>query len=849
MNAIKKTILLVEDEILTAMTERIQLEKYGYSIIITETGELAVQTVQNSPDIDLILMDIDLGSGIDGPTAAAEILKIKEIPIVFLSTHTNPEIVEKTEKITSYGYVVKSSTITVLDASIKMAFKLFDANKKYSEKRLFLESALAAMSDAVFISDLSGKIVEFNDAFASFHRFKNKSECADQLSEYPKIFDLLSENGEPLPVNQWVVSRTLRGETAVNQEYSLHRKDTGETWTVSYNFSPIRDQSGGIIGSAVVGRDITEQKQINDKLKESEEMFSKIFKSSPIAISITRIKDGIISMVNDAWCSLTGYTREEITGKTYSDLKIFATGNSLDEISADTDLKLFETDILTKPGTLKKVTITNEITVIRNIPYSINLISDITELKAAENKIREMDIKLSKLFANVPDMIYQFTKSPEGNFSVPISSHGIIQIFGCTPEDVADSFQPIADVIFPDDFERVIADIERSADNLSYFNCEFRVQIPGRKIQWINSRSTPEKLPDGSITWYGFIVDITSMKKTEELLRSSERDLKESQRIAHLGSWRMDLQTNELTWTEELYKMYGFDPSLPPPPYSEHMKLFTPESWKLLSPALDNTVKTGIPYELELETVKGNGDHGWMWVRCETVTDSEGKITGVWGAAQDITKRKMDEQQIKLLLSQKELLLKEVHHRIKNNITSIEALLLLQYASNNNAEIRTALSEAVSRVQSIRVLYDKLLINTDYQEISVKTYIESLVQSLTDIFEEKEKIKITTHISDFNLTSKKIMPVGIIINELLTNIFKYAFVGRECGEVLIKLLKAGNEAELTITDNGNGMDTGDKDEKPSGFGLTMVKMMTDQLQGSFNMQNNNGMKSILKFTV
>lgn len=131
--ATRKTILLVEDEALIAMTEKMGLEKYGYSVRTVTTGVQAVEAIQTSSDIDLVLMDINLGPGIDGTEAAEIILKDRDIPIVFLSSHTDPEVVEKTEKITSYGYVVKNSNIAVLDASIKMAFKLFKA--KTEEKQ------------------------------------------------------------------------------------------------------------------------------------------------------------------------------------------------------------------------------------------------------------------------------------------------------------------------------------------------------------------------------------------------------------------------------------------------------------------------------------------------------------------------------------------------------------------------------------------------------------------------------------------------------------------------------------------------------------------------------------------
>ncbi|HAE87916.1 TPA: histidine kinase, partial [Candidatus Marinimicrobia bacterium] len=129
-----KKILLVEDETLIAMHEQMILEDYGYSVMVVSSGESAIESVQNTPDIDLILMDINLGDGIDGTEAARQILAEHDIPLVFLSSHTEREVVEKTEGITSYGYIVKNSGETVLIASIKMAFRLFSARMKEKEK-------------------------------------------------------------------------------------------------------------------------------------------------------------------------------------------------------------------------------------------------------------------------------------------------------------------------------------------------------------------------------------------------------------------------------------------------------------------------------------------------------------------------------------------------------------------------------------------------------------------------------------------------------------------------------------------------------------------------------------------
>jgi PAS domain S-box-containing protein len=139
------------------------------------------------------------------------------------------------------------------------------AEEALRESQAKLEAALASMTDAVFISDTQGNFVDFNEAFAVFHRFGSKSECARTLAEYPDILDVLTDDGEPAALDQWAVPRALRGEVATDAEYTLRRKDTGETWAGSYSFGPIRDEGGEIVGSVVVARDVTDRKHAEEE--------------------------------------------------------------------------------------------------------------------------------------------------------------------------------------------------------------------------------------------------------------------------------------------------------------------------------------------------------------------------------------------------------------------------------------------------------------------------------------------------------------------------------------------------------------------------------------------------------
>jgi len=255
----------------------------------------------------------------------------------------------------------------------------------------------------------------------------------------------------------------------------------------------------------------------------------------------------------------------------------------------------------------------------------------------------------------------------------------------------------------------------------------------------------------------------------------------------------------------------------------------------------------------ELRMVKKNKTI--FWVQLESVVTSNvgcGLLCRI--VITDISERKHAEEIINKLLAEKELILKEVHHRIKNNMSTISAFLSLQANISDNKVISQALNDADNRVRSMMVLYDKLYQSSNYSELSVKEYLIDMTRQIVKNFSNSSSVAIIHDIEDIVLDVAKMQPLGVIINELLTNIMKYAFINRADGLITVSIKLITSElnhdfVRVVIQDNGNGIpDTVDFDNS-TGFGLTLVKLLTDQLCGVIRIERSDGTKIILEFDI
>jgi len=213
----------------------------------------------------------------------------------------------------------------------------------------------------------------------------------------------------------------------------------------------------------------------------------------------------------------------------------------------------------------------------------------------------------------------------------------------------------------------------------------------------------------------------------------------------------------------------------------------------------------------------------------------------------DLTDYKNAENKIKNMLAEKELLLVEVHHRIKNNMNTIKGLLSLQSSAEKEPSVVASLREAESRVQSIIMLYDRLYCTDNYRELSVKTYFEALVAEIVGGYRSSNKITTKTDIQDVILNIQLLTPLGIIVNELISNIMKHAFNGRERGQVTVSASFDAGRGSIVVRDDGIGLPEPLELKQSTGFGMRLIGMLIEQLNGTIRTESEDGTKTTIEF--
>ncbi|UBF24482.1 PAS domain S-box protein [Kovacikia minuta CCNUW1] len=638
-------------------------------------------------------------------------------------------------------------------------------------------------------------------------------------------------------------------------EYRVVLDDQKVHWIASRG-KVFFDEAGNPIQMSGVDMDISDRKQSEQALRESEEKFRQLAETIDSAFWMRDIQQHLI-YISPRYEMIWGRSVQSLYDQPHSWLDSVHPEDVSFVLEADQ--KHYESHeydvhyrIIRPDGEIRWIH--DRAFPIRNEQGEIyrfaGIAEDITEQRRTEAALRQSEARFQRLAANIPGIIYQYVLHSDGSLKFTYVSSSCQQIFELSPEQLQQDMGMLLAMMPANDVEAFHQSRIQSAQTFQPCVLEFQITTPTGRTKWLQAISQPERQSNGEIVWDGLALDVTERKQVEaEILRT--RDLFEAvfnrsadaiflvdepQRLIRNCNQRA-VEMFEATCKEDLLGILG----------STLHK--TPVTASGLNAFRERFARGGyLQQEIEYHTLKGNSFWGNLAANTIQVGNESMilvRITDINEVKHREAERRQAAEALQTSLQEKEVLLKEIHHRVKNNLQIISSLLRMQSRQIADQQMVALFQEAQNRVQSMALIHEHLYQSPNLSYISFGQYLRTLVNNLFRSYGVREQqITIKLDVEDLQLTLNTAIPCGLIINELVSNALKYAFPGEQLGVVQVYLCQEASATEnwvvLTIEDNGVGIPDRVNWETTESLGLRIVRNLITQLGGTLTLDRREG---------
>ncbi|MFU8859243.1 MAG: PAS domain S-box protein [Cyclonatronaceae bacterium] len=614
-----------------------------------------------------------------------------------------------------------------------------------------------------------------------------------------------------------------------NQRAMTHK---GWRW-ISWDFKAISGNGDGIDMVIGTGTDITERKMEQEALRASEESYRGLFNSVNEAIYI-QSRDGTFLDVNDHACSMYGYSRLELIGRSPEILS--APGkNDLESLSTITE-KAYngEAQKLEWWGRRKNGEIfPKSITLNRGAYFGktvvIAIARDISDQKQYEESIRLSEYRLRTLADNIPNGdVYLFDR----NLRFLIAAGTELKRLGFSSKEIEgkkleEALDPkTAKALLP--LYRTALLGEKASSEFTFRDNIYHITV------------LPLYNKDGNIEFgMSLVQNVTRQKNYEQALRNSEERFQAFMQYLPGVAFMKDSQGRYMFANDLLTRLFH-----------KHktdwlgktdFQLYGSRTARQIVMNDRKVIDSGKGIHI-IETI-GEGEHATQWITAKfPIPDKLGNRVLVGGIAVDITERIKVEKKLKVSLKEKEVLLKEVYHRVKNNLQITSSLLELQSAHIRDDYDRELFRESQNRLSTMAMIHEQLYKTDNLSSINMQDYITSLVTGLLQSYDAGD-VTSDIRVDDTLFTLDTAIPLGLIINEIVTNSLKYAFKKPDEQEnrLTIRLRKQTESMmQLTVADNGPGLPSKEIIESKKSLGMELIEALTSQLGGRLDIRNDGG---------
>ena len=729
----------------------------------------------------------------------------------------------------------------VLKSEIKEHKK---TQRKLLEAESFSRNIIDSSLDFIIAFDNNGNVQEFNIAAQELFGYDFKEVLKKKDHEF-----FYSEKSYKKLKNE------LEAKNNFQNELNFIKAD-GSKFTGLFSSSVIWDDEMKKSGYMMVGRDVTQIRKAENRIKESEKKYRDLFENSTDLIqSIDR--KGNLLYVNKAWLQTLGYTENESRSLNIRDIisiesNYITVDSYLESLFHESDSPLKVIIYKAKNGEEFILEGNSSISFEKGKAISCrSIFRNITDVRKARDKIQNQAAKLNSIFNSSSHIFWTIDKrlcltSFNKNFAEAIHRN-----YGVYPELNTDY--------------SIDKDLYSDTDWRSFWKLKYKESFEGRMVHFetetkdLNGNKVHREVflnpvisSSGEINEIaGIAHDITDKKLAEEnFLEQSAKINSIFESAANMVIFTLNKNLEISSFNRNLAKLlllnYGVTIEIGSAVEILNLNAFT-QNLNKIEGAIEATFG-GKTQHLEIKLSNSRGGENWYEVYLNPVYMEYKKINEISCIAFEISQRKETEDKLLNSLKDKEVLLKEVHHRVKNNLQVISSILSLQTSYVTDKNTLNILQESQNRIKSMSFIHESLYQNEDFTSIKISEYINTLTQNLLYSYRMKgEKVELETQIDEVFLNIDQAIPCGLIINELVSNALKYAFKDRDKGVILIQVKQSGNKISLSVSDNGVGLplsiDLGISDT----LGFQLVHALVDQLDANIFVEREYGTKYLITF--